>query len=80
MPQETFENKFPELIKLGYYVCYRNGKEDLDLTTSITSKDVFNNCLSKQKVKEAIENSRNHCYGNPDKLKELLLKELGLLE
>lgn len=35
-------------------------------------------CLSKQRVREAIENARNHCYGEPDKMQNILLKELKI--
>jgi hypothetical protein len=41
-------------------------------------EDIQEFCISKSKVKEAIEEARNHCYGSPEKMRLLLLKSLGL--
>ena len=54
-----FEEQFPELAEISF------------AKGCIHDRDIQNNCLSKQRVKEIIENSFN---ANP----EGLLKELGL--
>lgn len=71
MKKQTFEEKFPELIGRQQYTEYAG---DIDYT----KEDVERCCLSKQRTLKAIEYARNYCYGKPSKLKEILIKELGL--
>lgn len=54
MTEKTFEEQFPSLNKKGYYLTYRNGKEDFNLSTSVHMKDIYECCLDKQKVRDAI--------------------------
>ena len=88
MTEQTFEEKFPEIIILSYPVKilfellksekidWDNGKESNDRYVEI--KKVERYCLDKQKMKDAIKKILSKCQPFPTLLECDLLKELNL--
>jgi hypothetical protein len=87
MTAKTFSEKFPELKNKGEFTFMLPGMEKYKI---IGQPDIEQFCLSKQRVREAIENIKEYdeC-GEPgccdriitiDEYKGKLLKELGLEE
>jgi hypothetical protein len=80
MTAKTFEEKFPEL-KIHYYPLLIKGDYDMAkdrFQQFVVASHVQRSCLSRQRVKEAIEKTKNQNGGLS--MFDELLNSLGLDE